>query len=70
MHKVLVNYLFKLAQEKRVVRLTDHPGMTIDVDLGCKATKQAKKKLNLLSFNILASLCMHAGLKPKEQVFS
>ena len=33
MHEVLVNCLFKLAQEK-----TDRPAMTIAVDLGCKAT--------------------------------
>ena len=41
-HEVLVNRLFKLAQEKSVVRLTDHPAMTIAVDLGRKATKQTK----------------------------
>ena len=39
-HEVLVNRLFKLAQEKSVVRLTDHPYMTITVDLGRKATNQ------------------------------
>ena len=44
MHEVLVNCLFKLAQEKNVVRLTDCPAMTIAVDVGCKATKQNKKK--------------------------
>ena len=42
-HKVLVNRLFKLAQEKKVVRLTDCPAMTIAVDLGRKATKQTNK---------------------------
>ena len=31
-HEVLVNYLFKLAQEKSVVRWTDRPNMTIDVE--------------------------------------
>ena len=40
MHEVLVNCLFKLAQEKSVVRLTDRPAMAIAVDLGPKATKQ------------------------------
>ena len=36
-YKVLVNCLFKLAQEK------DRPAMTIAVDLGRKATKQTNK---------------------------
>ena len=31
-HEVLVNSLVKLAQEKRVVRWTDRPDMTIAVD--------------------------------------
>ena len=35
--------LFKLAQEKSVVRLTDRPTMTIAVNLGNKATKQTNK---------------------------
>ena len=43
-HEVLVNCLFKLAQEKSVVSWTDRPAMTIAVDLGRKATKQKKKK--------------------------
>ena len=43
MHEVLVNCLFKLAQEKSVVRSTDRPAMTIAVDLGRKATKQTNK---------------------------
>ena len=38
--EVLVNHLFKLAQEKSVVRWTDFPAMTIAVDVGGKATKQ------------------------------
>ena len=40
---LLVNCLFKLAQEKSVVRLTDRPALTIAVDLGCKATKTNKR---------------------------
>ena len=40
--RLLVNCLFKLAQEKSVVRLTDRPAMTIAVDLGRKATKTNK----------------------------
>ena len=35
-HKVLVNHLVKLAQEKSVVRWTDHPNMTIAVDWDVK----------------------------------
>ena len=46
MHEVLVNCLFKLAQEKSVVRSTDRPAMTIAVDLGRKATKQTNKTNN------------------------
>ena len=42
MDEVLVNCLFKLAQEK--VWLGEHPTMTIAVDLGRKATKQTKNK--------------------------
>ena len=42
--RLLVNCLFKLAQEKSVVRWTDRPAMTIAVDLGRKATKQTNKK--------------------------
>ena len=44
-HEVLVNCLFKLAQEKSVVRRTDRPIMTIAVDSGRKATKQTNKHL-------------------------
>ena len=37
--RLLVNCLFKLAQEESVVRLTDRPAKTMAVDLGRKATK-------------------------------
>ena len=40
--RLLVNCLFKLAQEKSVVRWTDRPAMTIAVDLGRKANKQTR----------------------------
>ena len=43
--RLLVNCLFKLAQEKSVVRETDRPAMTIAVDLGRKATKQTNKQI-------------------------
>ena len=48
-HKVLITCLFKLAQEKSVVRCTDRPAMTIAVDLGRKVTKQANKITYLLT---------------------
>ena len=41
MHKVLVNRLGGLSlPRKSVVRLTDRPDMTLDVDRGCKTTNQ------------------------------
>ena len=43
-HEVLVNRLFKHAQEKNVVRWTDRPAMTLSVDLGRKATQQTNKQ--------------------------
>ena len=47
MHEVLVNCLFKLAQEK-----TDRSAMTsIAVDLGCKATQQTNNKNKLFDFS-------------------
>ena len=42
-HELLVNRLFKPAQEKSVVRRNDRPAMTIAVDLGRKATKQTNE---------------------------
>ena len=42
--EVLVNCLVKLAQEKNVVRLTDHSDITIAVDMHVKnQTKQTNK---------------------------
>ena len=52
-HQLLVNRLFKPAQEKRVVRWTDRPAMTIAVDLGHKATKQTNKT-NLVNLQVPA----------------
>ena len=44
-HEVLVNRLVKPAQEKSVMRWTDHPDMTIAVDWDVKhQTKQTKTK--------------------------
>ena len=42
--RLLVNCLFKLAQEKNVVRWTDRPAMTIAVDLGRKATNKSTSR--------------------------
>ena len=55
-HEVLVNCLFKLAQEKSVVRWTDHPAMTIAVDLGCKPAKQTNKQMIWIWTNFLKIL--------------
>ena len=56
MHEVLVNCLFKLAQEKSVVRGTDRSVMTIAVDLGRRATKQtnnqAGQNLDQINLNL------------------
>ena len=41
--RLLVNCLFKLAQEKSVVKWTDRPARTIAVDLGRKATNKTNK---------------------------
>ena len=41
-HEVLVNSLFKLAQEKSVVRWTNCPAMATAVDFGRKAAKQTQ----------------------------
>ena len=43
-HELLVNRLFKPAQEKVWLSGTDRPAMTIAVDLGRKATKQTNKR--------------------------
>ena len=53
MHEVLVNCLFKFAQERSVVRRTDRPAMTKAVDLGHKATKQ----INLINLIIQEHDC-------------
>ena len=52
-HEVLVNHLFKLAEEKCVVRCTDCPAITIAVDLGHKVTKLKAIKM------LLAQLVEH-----------
>ena len=44
--RLLVNCLFKLAQEKSLVRWTDRPAITIAVDLGRKTTKQTNDSQN------------------------
>ena len=44
--RILVNCLFKLAQEISVVRCTDRPAMTMAVDLGRKTTIQTNKQTN------------------------
>ena len=58
MHEVLVNHLGGVSQPwKSVVRLTDHPNMTIAVYHGRKTTKQdqQKGKVNGYSFRVSSS---------------
>ena len=62
--RLLVNCLFKLAQEKSVVRWTDRLAMTIAVDLGRKATKTNKKQL---TFAGSRGSCLNA--RPLGRVF-
>ena len=50
MHELLVNRLFKPAQEKSVVRCTDRPAMTIAVDLGRKAKKKIEQSCLICYF--------------------
>ena len=57
--RLLVNCLFKLAQEIRVVRWTDRPAMTIAVDLGRKATKQTNKPSKVCFFQYTNRTCIH-----------
>ena len=62
-HKVLVNRLFKLAQEKRVGSWTDRPNMTIAVDLEVKnQTKQTKQ--TKLIFNSYCAETEYKQFKP------
>ena len=49
MHEVLVNRLGGLSlPRKSVVRLTDHPDMTLDVYLGRKTTTEQQQQYGLL----------------------
>ena len=50
MQELLVNRLFKLAQEK-VWLGEDCPAMTIAVDLGHKAAKQTNKLVHIILFS-------------------
>ena len=49
-HEVLVNCLFKLAQEKEWLGELTPPPMTIAVDLGRKATKQTNNEKTSVLF--------------------
>ena len=48
--------LFKLAQEKGVVRSIDRPAMTIAVDLGRKATKTNKTSKKKIFFLLMQTI--------------
>ena len=77
MHEVLVNCLVKLAQEKSVVRLTDHLDMAIAVDWDVKRkTKQTKfgalyRALGLKNiFSIVAKLYFQQKKKSCIVIFT
>ena len=56
-HKVLVNCLVKLTQEKSVARWTDHPNMTIAVNWEVKKeTNQAHLSMNAQRWEIVVDL--------------
>ena len=58
MHEVLVNRLGGLSlSRKSVVRLTDRPHMTLDVNRGRKTTMQLQQKKNPCS-KFLILVCM------------
>ena len=44
-HEVLVNSLFKFAQEKSMIRSTDRPDMFITVDLGVRTKPNQNSSL-------------------------
>ena len=53
MHKVLVNHLGGLSlPRKSVVRLSDHPDMTLDVYCGLKTTMQQQSHVSELYYGI------------------
>ena len=60
MHEVLVNHLGGLSlPRKSVVRLTDHPDMTLDVYLGRKTTTTTfKSKLSYIYYYFTLQLGM------------
>ena len=68
MHEVLVNCLFKLAQEKVWLgELTVSPVMTIAVDLGRKATKQTKQNCHntseyIFSRDVIERYCTYGQI--------
>ena len=57
MHKVLVNRLGGLSlPRKSMVRLTDHPDMTLDVYRGRKTTMQQQQQYDISNTDISKNL--------------
>ena len=56
-HKVLVNCLFKLAQEKSGVRWSDRPNMTIAVDWDVKQQTKAHKTSTSIALLDISAWC-------------
>ena len=64
MHEVLVNRLGDLSlPTKRVVRLTDHPDMTLDVYRGRKTTIQQQQFKTMQTLIRLLQTGLHSGFK-------
>ena len=64
MHDVLVNRLGGLSlPRKSVVRLTDHPDMTLDVYRGRKTTIQ----YNIMYFCVIAATVLYSGVVETSQ---
>ena len=63
MHKVLVNRLVKLAQEKSVVRSTDLLDMTISVDWEIKPQTKQTLASPLHMHYVASELCVHCFIK-------
>ena len=75
MHEALVNRLGGLSLPwKSVVRITDHPDMTLDVYRGCKTTIQQQKVKQvvyiILNFRVSRSTCIRSNFYQKTEMDS
>ena len=64
MHEVLVKRLGGLSlPRKSVVRLTDHPDMTLDVYRGCKTTQQKLEQIFMFPGLFESAKCTVTGFR-------